>query len=228
MRLRLPTAPAPAGALDVVLGRNVHGLYCVPRHALHRPAAAAVVLGKEYEAKTIAFLAGLRPEADIVHAGTFFGDFLPALANSRTDGARVWAFEPNPESFRCAQITVLLNQLTNVVLAEAALGDFDSRGTLATTGPAGRSLGGGSYLTSGTGVPVHVRAIDSAVPGDVEVAAIHLDVEGHELSALNGAEKTIARCRPLLVLETSPLDWLKDHGYHPTMSMRRNTVFSPE
>ena len=41
---------------------------------------------------------------------------------------------------------------------------------------------------------------------------MQLDVEGHEQQALLGAMLTIARCRPLLILETLPAeDWIEEH-----------------
>jgi hypothetical protein len=47
---------------------------------------------------------------------------------------------------------------------------------------------------------VNLVTIDSEV-GDREIAIIKVDVEGHELPALRGAQTTITRCRPVLVIE---------------------------
>ena len=44
------------------------------------------------------------------------------------------------------------------------------------------------------------------------VALIHLDVEGHEQSALSGALGTIARSRPTIVVDALPdAGWLAEH-----------------
>ena len=61
------------------------------------------------------------------------------------------------------------------------------------------------------------------------VAVIQLDVEGHEQEALAGATRTIARCRPLIVLETPPPEsWIAQHlaplGYSVTGTVDANTV----
>src|SRR6185503_2832313 len=105
--LRSANRPGP-----FVIAANDLGIFCIPRNALHRPACRAVMLGQVWEAETLQFLVD-NAAGDIVHGGTFFGDFLPALSRAY---ARVWAFEPNAESFKCAELTIKLNELANVEL----------------------------------------------------------------------------------------------------------------
>src|SRR2546425_921567 len=82
----------PVDAPDALVARNKHGLYCVPRSSAHRPCAAAILLGEVRESKLLDVMCQYDSEADIVHAGAYYGDFLPALSRSRSDGALVWAF----------------------------------------------------------------------------------------------------------------------------------------
>lgn len=216
---------------------NAHGVYAIPRSSEHRPAAAAVLSGQVWERETVDLLRACDPTGDVVHAGTFFGDFIPAIARSRTDGARVYAFEPNSENFRCAQTTVELNHLDNVVLTNAALDDHSGSADLAIRSPGGLALGGGSRLVEATTnasatEKVRLTSIDEVVPADRHVAVVQLDVEGHEQEALLGALATIRRCRPLLVLESRPEpEWLDTHlgdlGYTMTDEVCGNAVFSP-
>ena len=211
-------AALPAGALDCVVAGNKHGVYCVPRSSRHRPAAQAILQSRVWEPDTLDLVGGTDRDGDIVHAETFFGDFLPALARSRRNGGVVWAFEPNRESFRCAQITMLLNDLGNVELTHAALDAKTGSALLATSNRAGVSLGGGSRIIKdpstirdpskvphwSTKEEVELISVDEVVGEDRRVAVIQLDVEGHERQALTGAMRTIERCRPLLVLESLP------------------------
>lgn len=209
----LHPTPLPPATLDCVLARNEYGAYCLPRSSRHRAAAKAVLRGRVWEPDTLNLIRSV--PGDVVHAGTFFGDFLPALASSR-EGV-VWAFEPNRESFRCAHITAELNDLENVMLTHAALSDTPGEASLAVSDRRGRSFGGGSRLISdapeGRGhETVPVVTIDEVVPTDHHIGVVQLDVEGHEQKALLGAMRTIERCRPLLIVETLPAhDWMEEH-----------------
>jgi FkbM family methyltransferase len=223
--------PLPKGALDCVLARNEYGVYCVPRASRRRPAAQAVLQGQVWEKATVDLMRGT--PGDVVHAGTFFGDFLPALASGRADA--IWAFEPNSESYRCAKITVALNDL-QVTLTPAALGKASGVGTLATTNSQGRPSGGGSRLISNASDGVRTETValvtvDEVVPEDRVVGVLQLDVEGQEQQALLGALRTVQRCRPLLILEHLPeRDWLEEHlpGYRLAGSLDGNAVLQRE
>ena len=68
------------------------------------------------------FMAANCGAGDIIHAGTYFGDFLPALSRALDPDAHLWAFEPSAENFECAQKTVALNGLGNITLMNAGLG----------------------------------------------------------------------------------------------------------
>jgi FkbM family methyltransferase len=230
-------AALPAGVLDCTVARNEHGVYCVPRSSRNKHEAQRILQSRVWEPETIDLLRGVDPNGDIVHAGTFFGDFLPALARSRRNGALVWGFEPNRESFRCAQITTLLNDLPNVVLTHAALAaEGGASALLATSDRVGVAAGGGSRVlgdpSRASGVEteaVDLVSIDEVIGSDRSVASIQLDVEGHEQQALTGAMLTIRRCRPLILVERVPSeDWLDANlaplGYERDGTVAVNTV----
>jgi FkbM family methyltransferase len=229
----------PAEAPDALVASNQHGAYCVPRSALHRPVARAILDARVWEPKTLDLVRSADADGDIVHAGTFFGDFIPALARSRHTGALVWAFEPNQENHRCAGVTIELNSLENVVLTNAGLSARSETAILATSDRRGISLGGGSRLIDDPDAidglrheRVNLIAIDDVVADDRQVAVIQLDVEGHEQEALTGAMGTIERCRPLIVLETlPPANWIAENlaplGYRVAGTVDANTIVRP-
>lgn len=242
---RFPFVVSPShsrSALDCVVAYNKYGAYCVPMSASRSFAALYVLAGDVWEAATLDFISSHCKGGDIVHAGAFFGDFLPALAGALDTGSKVWAFEPNPESHRCAMITMELNQLTGIELENAALGEEPGWGELVTHDRRRGGLGGRSTM-AGAGLrgqpakgsrteAVRIVTIDGLVPEHRRVSLIHLDVEGYEERALQGALRTIERCRPTLLVETAPRDeWTSEHlgrlGYRATHTFNRNTVLRP-
>lgn len=231
--------PQSATALDCVVAYNRYGAYCVPISGLRSFAALHVLAGDVWEAATLDFIAAHNHGGDIIHAGAFFGDFLPALAIATGPGNRVWAFEPHPESCRCAQITIDLNRLTNIELINAGLGEQPGAAELVTRDRRGAGLGGTStmfpsgletrHVDGKRSTEVRIVTIDGAVPEDRRISIIHLDVEGYEERALTGALRTIQRCRPMLLVETAPCDaWVSEYlqplGYYVSGTVLGNTV----
>ena len=197
------------GSLKCKFAQNCYGGYCIPVSSIHRPAARIVSNGGVYEKETIDFIRKYHDGGDIVHAGTYFGDFLPGISKACSSEQRIWAFEPNPESFHCAEVTILLNKIKNVCLKNGGLGNVETSMVFETSDKIGKPLGGGSYFNIGASrigdknrVPIFT--IDNEVPKDRTVSIIQLDVEGCEEIALIGGIKTIERCKPILILEVNP------------------------
>ena len=214
-------------AVDCTLCGNEFGRYAVPLSSRHRPAAQMVLRGDVWERQTIDYMRA-HPGRDIVHAGTYFGDFLPALsATART----VYAFEPNSENFHCAEWTVLLNSLQNVRLRHAALSDSAVTRHLQTA-YAGTPLGGMSRITDdpdGDFEDINTVRLDDVLRQDADVGILQLDVEGFEEPALAGALATIERCHPILILETVPQAFVASRlagmGYRSVGDVCGNTIF---
>jgi hypothetical protein len=80
--------------LQCCIAYNKFGGYCVPLSSCYRPAAQRILSGKVYEPETIAFLTSHCGKGDVIHGGTFFGDFIPALSRALAPGYKLWAFEP--------------------------------------------------------------------------------------------------------------------------------------
>jgi FkbM family methyltransferase len=221
--------------LHCCIAYNKLGGYCIPLSSRHRPAAQRILSGDVHEEETIAYMIKSYRGGDIIHAGTYFGDFLPALSRACGD-AKVWAFEPNPENYRCALITTLINDLKNVELTHAGLGAENGPVHMMVSDEGGRSLGGASRVVesvdgghSGHFAKVNIVRIDDVVPPDRRIAILQLDVEGFEKPALTGAASTIKRNKPILILETLPEEhWLAENilqfGYKPVGGVCRNTI----
>jgi FkbM family methyltransferase len=141
-----------------------------------------------------------------------------------TSGA-VFAVEPQPHLAALVRQTLDLNGLHGGVF-ETAAGDHEGVATLVV--PTRRS--GNATLSTGTAgdrIDVTVSRLDDLVPKDNrDVKLMKMDVEGHELAALKGAEQLLGRCRPTILFELNLealeaagnsanelLSWLEERDY---------------
>lgn len=123
-----------------------------------------------------------------VDGGANIGDWTEVMA------ARfgvVHAFEPAPDMMD----RLRRRAIPNAVLHEAALFDADGPGTLLGKKPRGR------HVEPGSG---DVRMVRLDGLGLASCGLIKLDLEGAERLALRGAAETIARCRPVIIVEDAP------------------------
>ena len=215
---------------------NTYGKYSVPDGLDHRPAVRLIKQGEVYEPKTIEFMRRHAGDGDIIHAGTFFGDFLPGLSAAMAKTAKIWAFEPSPDSFAHAAKTVALNKLKNVALGNFALSDRDGEILFKTMDDNGMPMGGHAHFVEqdGPGVEkVPAIMLDYAVPLDRPVSILQLDIEGHEGTALLGAYHILHKWKPILVLEEFDQPrWLRKQfprlGYHKAGRVHGNLIYLPE
>ena len=149
----------------------------------------------------LALLDRLVPHGGIaIDAGANFGIFAFALASI---AKKVVAFEPNPDCARFARFMLR----GRAELHELALSDAPGRATfyvpLSDEGMvlhfAGNLKRTHSQFRNMQTYPVEVRTLDSF--GFKDVRFIKADVEGSEREVLDGARETIARDRPVLLLE---------------------------
>lgn len=188
--------------------------FYVPELASHRPASTKIIQGELYEPLTHDLFEAIfrNNPGSAVHAGAFFGDMLPHL--SEVVSGTVWAFEPVIENYLLAQLCCEANALSNVLLYRAALHDRFENLSMLTEGPDGLHRGGSSQVSKNGNQTVAGVTLDS-MPLE-SVLLIHLDIEGHELSALDGARETLALQKPVVAIEDNPrkcASLLRDCGY---------------
>lgn len=141
----------------------------------------------------IAFYARHIPAGGVVlDAGASLGDHTATYAKLVGSAGRVWALEPNPLSYQALRLNFADHE--NVMVLNMALGETD--------GVAKMHLEvnvGASFLSPDGSIAVEVTMIDALPLSRLDLA--HLDLEGMEIAALKGAHRTLARFRPVLVLE---------------------------
>lgn len=121
---------------------------------------------------------------------------------SKFPKSTVHAFEAHPLTMDIFKENIAINHLSNVEPYAFALGSEEGEAMIYTDH--GKNRGGASLLSPETlseGFEIPVRRLDSMNLEKVEV--VKLDVEGYELEVLKGAEQTIRRDHPILIIEVS-------------------------
>ena len=176
-----------------LIGKNEYGLYSIPKEISYTYTAQLILDGGVHEDTTIKYLQSIG--GNIIHAGSGFGDFLPALKNCN----KIWTFEPNTLMYESSLETISLNKLVNVEIFPYALSDSNGIGNLKHIDEKGLEMGPRSEM--GNGVEVKTIKLDSIISNDTKISLIHLDLEGYEFEALKGAKEIIERDKPIIVLE---------------------------
>jgi len=113
-------------------------------------------------------------------------------------GFEVYAFEPGPKAF--SQLKERAEKYPNLHAYQYALGDNDRIGRLGYSAyEIGGNLDKEINLPGGRTIDVAVRRLDSLCLS--EIGVIKIDTEGYETPILRGAEETILKHKPRLIIE---------------------------
>ena len=178
------------------------------------------------------------PNDHCVDVGANVGVHTVRLGKLVGSRGKVIAIEPDEELAHRVDRNIMLNQLSNTHVINAAASD-EAGGKVQLYRPDARDTNRGrasllqhSYLT-GSATTVPVVTIDEVCPGPV--ALIKIDVEGHEAAVVRGAAAVIERYSPAVIFEyaptilhdesQSPFGWFADRGYEQVrIRPRRNSV----
>jgi FkbM family methyltransferase len=179
-------------------------------------------LGEFSEGEVEAFRAALTPGAVAVDVGANIGALTVPMAQFVGPSGVVIAFEPQRVLFQLLCANLALNGLLNVQAHQAAVGavpgivempafDYARSGNFGGVMLAGhiRTSDGGTTEALRESQPapvlaapierVPVRPLDELELPRVDI--LKIDVEGMELDVIAGADATIRRCRPVLMVE---------------------------
>jgi FkbM family methyltransferase len=204
----------------------------------------------EWEPKTWhALEQHLPPGGTFVDVGAHIGWYSLKAAKAVGPKGRVIAVEPNQETLLRLRDNIRASGASAVV-AVAPVACSDSETTLkfyaasrANTGESSLSATDASQAGAvAASYPVRARRLDDIVRevGVARVDAVKIDVEGAEFLVLKGAVETLARYRPVVVVELADRQlksmgtsveevkaFLRTHGYAPKQSYADNVEFVP-
>ncbi len=118
---------------------------------------------------------------------------------------KVIAFEAHPVTFEWLRFNIELNEASNIEANAFALGKRNGNALIYDNWDINR--GGASLVVKSENSeahPVEIKVLDELLDENTVPKLIKIDVEGFELPVLQGAEQTIRKHQPILVVEYSP------------------------
>lgn len=160
-----------------------------------------VELNTAYDQQTVeVFRRALASDSTCVDVGCHAGAILREMLQYAPDGI-LYAFEPIPSFYQYLEATFPSVRLYNLALADTV---GESTFQHVTSNPGYSGLKQRRYDRPDETIEeivVKTDRLDNIVPENVAVALIKIDVEGAELNVMRGAERTLRRCRPIVVFE---------------------------
>ena len=168
------------------------------------------------------FTSLINPGDTVFDIGAHIGYMAMLVAKLAGPDGTVYAFEPSPLNLSYLQTHVRKNHIDNIFVYPYAVSDRP--GTLYFD--FGRGSGRGRLVTKKINPkdqPVKVISIDNFMAAeDIKPPnLIKMDIEGAELAGLKGAENTLRRYHPTILLSTHSdqlktdcLSFLATFGYH--------------
>lgn len=133
-----------------------------------------------------------KPFGNVIDAGAFVGDSC-VLFNDCLKPAKIFAFEPDEINFSKLKYCINRNSFDNVVPINCALGE--------KTGNVKIKNQGVVSCVSSSGQNAKLLSIDEFVEtNNIAVDLIKMDIEGYEYNAIVGAQKTIQKHKPILLI----------------------------
>lgn len=136
----------------------------------------------------------VKPDAICLDIGASYGLITLALAQLAPNGS-VWAFEPDLPSFKALGTTLDAANYKNVAASPYVIGRNEDIGRFVTDDEWRSSC---HFIPDKNGT-VTAHSIDSLKLDRVDF--IKIDAEGSELDILQGAQETLRRCKPIVVME---------------------------
>jgi FkbM family methyltransferase len=148
----------------------------------------------------------------VLDVGANLGWFTAHLALLVGAEGRVDAFEPRSDLIDLLTKTMAENRLANVTTHNFALGSQNSDGqviwSVDDANPGGTHLVPSDFSASDIiSQRVAVRTLDSCISHRIDF--VKIDVEGSELLVFKGAERILAKDRPLILVEINPANLMR-------------------
>lgn len=124
----------------------------------------------------------------VLDLGAYNGDTALGFAEKFSDYEKIIAVEPDRKTFKKL---VLNTENLKIECRNVCISDFTGKGSF--------TMNAGRNSAVGEGIQTDFSTVDDLLNGE-EVTLIKMDVEGEEINAIRGAEKTIKQSRPRMII----------------------------
>jgi|RhiMetdeSRZDD1v2_1073273.scaffolds.fasta_scaffold791785_2 FkbM family methyltransferase len=176
-----------------------------PRDYLSR----RVFLHNDFEREELRFaMEAARRGGVILDVGANIGLYAAACARAAGARGRVFAIEPGPSAFEKLTTTCRLLKLSTVTPVAVAIGRTNGLASLVSgrfSRDVHRHLSDTRWYDDEERVSVELRRLDDLCGADADfVTLLKIDIEGHEVAALEGAERVLRGGGARVIVEVYP------------------------
>ncbi|WP_440225588.1 FkbM family methyltransferase [Dokdonella sp. MW10] len=202
------SGPAAASRVPVEMGG-----YTLVVPSGDRDIGSAIARGGAYEPHVDAVVRDqLRKGDTFLDIGANMGYFTMLAAHLVGPGGRVIAVEPLDKNLQCLYAGLEANAFEHVVVLPVGASDRAHLIPIITDEGTSNALVQAVPSKRRPSLYAYAHPLD-ALLGDVDrVDLVKIDIEGHEVFALRGAEALLARCRPRILTEFHPLAMRENSG----------------
>jgi FkbM family methyltransferase len=155
---------------------------------------------KEEVAVAVSVLKQLQPNFSFVDIGAHTG-YYSILTSTLFPQSRITALEPGKEFIKEFQMSIDINNVTNITILDVAAGKENSTGILHMQGSGSSLSPWFKSTTSSEARTVHIKTLDGLFHSKQSVEFIKIDAEGFEYEILQGAKSLLSSEKPLLYVE---------------------------
>lgn len=187
--------------------REIHGEEAIFLKPQHRACA------EDAEPKVFAALKERAKAGGVVlDIGANVGVYSLLMARWVGPTGKVYAFEPAPQTLQDLRDHVAINKMSkHIEVVDQAVSDQKGEAVFyahSTSGENSLNPGFAKRLSEAQAVKVPVTTVDEfCEKNKIAPTLLKIDVEGFEIHVLRGAQETLLRHRPSLVIEMHPMFW---------------------
>lgn len=194
--------------------------FYVPNYPLDTIQKCIVDKSEFYENDILKELGNYIPEnAVIIDIGTNIGNHSIYWA-TQLKPKQIYAFEPIDTTFKILEKNIALNNLEKII-KPYNIGLSDEKSAAKISKYSNDNIGGTSITkcSDKKGLSLEVDKLDNINLPETKIDFIKIDVEGHEILVLKGAEQTLKKYKPLIFIEIFPENFeqvnelLTNYGY---------------